>query len=115
MSTFVSLQELANLSNGTTISVCETLAGLNLFANGRPTLLALVRGIAKKYPYAHREGSPRHDYRWSTAKTLSYLMPAGPTTATHGALGVDGKRHLGSCLQQTNPACLGRDKLNGNQ
>ena len=85
MSTFVSLQELADLCGHTTNSLSKTLYELKLFTNGQPTLLALVLGVAKKHPYGHREGQPRHDYRWATAKTLTYLKAGGLATVARGA------------------------------
>ena len=51
----------------------KRLRHLGLLSGGRPTLRALVRGIAKKIPYGNREGRVSHAYRWSPDRLKVYL------------------------------------------
>ena len=74
MTGFVSLSDLIATLGGDPTAVGKRLKRLRFLADRRPTLYALVKGVAKKIPYGVREGRLGHAYVWSPDLLKPYLL-----------------------------------------
>jgi hypothetical protein len=74
MTGFVSFGDLIATLGGDPTAVGWRLKRLGFLADGRPTLYAIVKGVAKKIPYDVREGRVGHAYVWSPDLLKPYLL-----------------------------------------
>lgn len=73
MTEFVSLSELNQNRPTGTMPFGTMLHRLGLATDERPTLRALVIGVAKKIPYGDRKGRVAHAYAWSLDRLKPFL------------------------------------------
>lgn len=73
MTDFVSLSELNQIRRTDTMPLAKMLHRLGFAIDERPTLRALVLGVAKKTPYGDRQGRVAHAYAWSLDRLKPFL------------------------------------------